>query len=144
MDLKWWPFKEALLNMTKNLMRVDNDPLYYVRRPDQPADWVPPNAFEKRMYQLPHTGDVYNRYKKMVWVKILKAYLNTPSWEWIKEFEATEDSRSAWQFLVDKCEVKDATKKRVLLATKVFSLSPNDKRTFYRYRVTILIREVHH
>ena len=80
MDLKWWPFKEALLNMTKNIMRVDKDPLYYVIRPDQPADWVPPNAFEKRMYQLPHTGDVYNRDNTFFGGEILKSSLNTPSW----------------------------------------------------------------
>ena len=29
MDLKWWPFKEAFLNMANNLTGVDNDPLYY-------------------------------------------------------------------------------------------------------------------
>ena len=69
--------------MAKNVMGVDNDPLYYVIRPDQLAGWVPPNDFEHRMYQLPHTGDVYNTDKKMVWGKILKAYLNTPSWKWI-------------------------------------------------------------
>ena len=67
MDLKWWPFKEAFLNMARNVMGVDNDPLYYVVRPDQMAGWVPPNAFEQIMYQLPHTGAVYNRDKKMVW-----------------------------------------------------------------------------
>ena len=93
MELKWWPFKEALLNTAKNVMGVDNNPSYDLIRPDQPADWVPPNAFDQWMYQLPHTGDVYNRDKKMVWGKILKEYLNTPSWEWIKEFEATEYSR---------------------------------------------------
>ena len=49
MDLKWWPFKEALLNMAKNEVEVDNDPLYYVIRPDQPAGWVPPNAFNQQM-----------------------------------------------------------------------------------------------
>ena len=58
MDLKWWPFKEALLNMAKNVIGVKNDPLYYVIRPDQTAGWVPPNAFEQQIYQLPHTGDV--------------------------------------------------------------------------------------
>ena len=77
MDLKLCPFKEALLNMAKNLMAVDNNPLYYVISMDQPGGWVPPNAFEQRMQQLPQTGDVYNRDKKMVWEKILKASLNT-------------------------------------------------------------------
>ena len=67
----------------------------------------------------------------MVRGKILKAYLKTPSWKWITEFEATEDSRDAWQFLVDKCGGQDATNKRVLLATMVVSLSPNSGVTFY-------------
>ena len=80
MELKWRPFKYAFLKMAKNLMGVDNDPLYYVIIPDQPAGWVPPNAFEQKMYQTPHTRDVYNMDKKMVWGKILKASLNTPSW----------------------------------------------------------------
>ena len=84
MDLKWWPFKETFLNMAQNVMGVDNNPLYYVIRPDEPAGWVPPNAFEQRMYQFPHTGSVCNRDKKMVFGDILKASLNTPSWEWIK------------------------------------------------------------
>ena len=52
--------------------------------PYHPVGWVPLNPFEKHIYQLPHIGDVYNRDKKMVWGKILKAPSNTPSWEWIK------------------------------------------------------------
>ena len=95
MDLKWWPFKEAFLDMAKNVMGVYNDPLYYVIRPDQPGCWVPQNYFEQRMYQLPHTGAVYNREKKMLWVNTLKESLNTLSWERIKEFESTGDSRAA-------------------------------------------------
>ena len=94
-NLKWWPFKEAFLNMAKNVVGVDNDHLYCVIRLDHPAGWVPPNAFEKRMYQLPHTGAVYNREKKMLWVNTLKESLNTLSWERIKEFESTGDSRAA-------------------------------------------------
>ena len=61
MELKWCLFKEALLNMSKNVMGVDNDPLYYVIRPNQTTGWVPLNTFEERIYQLPHTGAVYNR-----------------------------------------------------------------------------------
>ena len=105
-NLKWWPFREAFLNMAKNVMEVDNDPIYYLISLDQPTGWVPPNAFEERMYQLPRTGAVYNRDKKMVWGNIIKAYLNTPSWEWIKEFKATEDSRAAWKFLVENARDK--------------------------------------
>ena len=37
MDLIWRPFKEAFLNTSKNVMGVDNDPLYHVIRMDQPA-----------------------------------------------------------------------------------------------------------
>ena len=82
--------------MAKNVMGVDNKPLYCVIRPDQPKGWVPQNSFEQWMYQLPHTRAVYNRDKKMIWGKILNSSLNISSWEWIKEFEATEDSRAAW------------------------------------------------
>ena len=64
MDLKLWPFKEEFLNMAKNVMGVNNKPLYYVISPDQPAGWVPPNSFEQRMYQLTHTRAVYNRETK--------------------------------------------------------------------------------
>ena len=46
-DLKCWTFKEALLNMSKNVMGFDIDPLYYVIRLDQPVGWVPPNDFEQ-------------------------------------------------------------------------------------------------
>ena len=66
MDIQWWLFKDAFLNMAKNVMGVDNDPLYYVIKLDQPAVWLPLNAFEHHMYQLPHTGAVYNRDNKMV------------------------------------------------------------------------------
>ena len=45
MNLQWWQFKDAFLNMAKNLMGVDNNPLSYVIRPDQLAGWVPLNAF---------------------------------------------------------------------------------------------------
>ena len=78
-DLKWWPFKEEFLNMAKTVMGVDNEPPYYVIRTDQPVGWVPQNAIDQRMYQLPHTKYVYNMDKKMVWLKILKYYLNNPS-----------------------------------------------------------------
>ena len=118
-------------NMAKNVMGVDNDPLYYSIMPDQPAGWVPPNAFAQQMYQLTHTRAVYNSDKKMVWGNILKASLNTPSWEWIKEFESTEYYRAAWQFLVEKYKRQDATNKKVLLTTGVVSLNPNYGGTLY-------------
>ena len=51
--------------------------------------------------------------------------MNTPSWECINYFESMEDSRVAWQFLMEKFEGQDATNKRVLLAIMVVSLSPN-------------------
>ena len=70
--------------MSKNVMGVNIDPSYSIIRPYHPVGWVPLNPFEKHIYQLPHIGDVYNRDKKMVWGKILKAPSNTPSWEWIK------------------------------------------------------------
>ena len=41
--------------MDKNAMGVNNNPLYYVIGPDQPEGWVPLNAFEQQIYQLPHT-----------------------------------------------------------------------------------------
>ena len=69
--------------MAKNVMGVDNYPLCYVIRPDHLVLWVPLDAFEQQMYQLPHTGAMYNRDKKMAWGNILKAFLNTPSWGWI-------------------------------------------------------------
>ena len=69
--------------MAKNVMGVDNDPLYYVIRKDHPEWWVPPTAFKQRMYQLPYTCPVYNRDKKMVWGKNIKASLNILSLEWI-------------------------------------------------------------
>ena len=102
MDLKWWPLKKEFLKMANNVIGVDKNPIYYVISTDQPAVWVPPNVFKQKIYQLPHTGAVQNRDKTIVWGKNLKAYLNTTSWEWINEFEATEDSSSAWKFLVDK------------------------------------------
>ena len=55
--------------MAKNMMGVDKDLLYYVIRPDHPEGWVPPNILEQKMYQLSHTGAVYNRDKKIVWEK---------------------------------------------------------------------------
>ena len=88
--------------MSKNVMWVDNDPLYYVIRPDQISGWVSHNYFDQWMYLPTHTGAVYNRYKKMLWGNILKASLNTPSWECIKKFDSTEDSSSACQFMEDK------------------------------------------
>ena len=106
MDLKWWPFKEAFLNMANHVMGVDNNRIYDVIRPDQPSVWVPPNAFEQRMYQLPHTGALNNRDKKMVRGNIFKASMNTPSWECINEFEAKEDYRAACQFLVENARNK--------------------------------------
>ena len=71
------------------------------------------------------------RDKKMVWKKILKASLNTPSLKCIKEFESTEDSRAVWKLLVKRCKGQDATKKCVLLATRVLSLIPNGGEELY-------------
>ena len=84
------------------------------------------------MYQLPQTGAVYNRYKKMVQVNIIKASLNTYSWEWIKEFEATEDSKSAYQFLVENARDTMQLTSGYCFATRVFSLSPNCRGVLYR------------
>ena len=78
-DLKCWTFKEALLNMAKNIMVINNDPLYDVISLDQLVGWVLPNSLEQKMCELPHTGDLYKRDNKMVRGNILKAYLNNPS-----------------------------------------------------------------
>ena len=117
--------------MAKNVMGLDNDPLYYLIRMNQSEGCFPSNDFEQQMYQLPHTGNVYNREKKMVWGNILKAFLNTPSWKWIKYFEAMEDSRAAWNFLVEKCEGQDATNKRVLIVTMFVSPNSDDRGALY-------------
>ena len=57
---------EINIDIAKNIMGVNTDPLYYVISPDQPVGWAPPNSFYQKMYQLPHTGSVYNKDKKMV------------------------------------------------------------------------------
>ena len=43
-----------------------------------------------------------------------------------------EDSRFAWKLLVGKFEGHNATNRRLLLATRVVSISPNGGGVFYR------------
>jgi len=79
MDLKWWNFKESFINMTKNVKGVNDDPIYYVIHPSRIAGWVINTMFDIRIYQLPYVWAVYQADKKMVWDKILKAAMTTPS-----------------------------------------------------------------
>lgn len=130
-DLKWWDWKDGFINMSKLTMGVDNEPLFYVIREDHDPGWVAPNDLEARAAQLPHAGATYKKDSDLLWAKMVKSTAGTIAHEWIKDFEQSKDTRAAWQVLLVKCEGRDATNKRVILANRIISLAASDGGAFY-------------
>lgn len=121
--LEWWTFKETFVNMTKVTRGADNDPLYYIIRPDKPEGWTASDEWERRVYQLPQSGPIFDKDNEAVWSKLVKCAAGTTAWEWLKEYENTRDACKAWKCLILKCEGTDATNKRVQHAQRIISTS---------------------
>jgi hypothetical protein len=67
---------------------------YIVRNVVIPVEFV--NDAERRMYQLPLTGEAYSMDNKSVY-RLLKSFLiNMSGWTWIKPYDTIENGRGAF------------------------------------------------
>jgi len=84
----------GFVNLLSQTRGTQGESLKYIAR-----DAVVPAVFadeaERRMYQLPLTGEAFEQDNKQAY-RLLKSFLvNTPGWTWIESFNATENGRGA-------------------------------------------------
>lgn len=94
-------------------------PLYRVIREDRPAGWIPPNDTMRLCYELPLTGISYDQDNRQVWRLLQRWIIKDPIYNWLKEFEATEDGRGAWRALKDQLEGTAAINARANEARRI-------------------------
>ena len=58
--------------------------------------------------------------------------MDTPSYEWIHQYDLQKDGRGAVQALTLMCEGAGSNKKRILLSTRIISLDQNAGGAFYQ------------
>lgn len=107
---------EAFVTFLQQVIGAVKEPLAYVVREDVMP--VGANAATQRMYELPHQGATYTTDNTRVHT-LLKSYLaDTPGYEWIREFDATQDGRAAYLALRAHYNGEGELRKRTTLATE--------------------------
>jgi len=108
-------YEMAFMNLLAQTYGSNKESLKYIVRAS-----VVPAAFtdeaERRMFQLPLTGNTFVEDNKVVY-RLLKSFLvNTPGWTWIEGFDATENGRGAFQAWSDHYNGQGELSKRTALA----------------------------
>ena len=108
-------YEIAFMNLLAQTYGAQRENLKYVARPV-----IVPVAFanesERRMFQLPLTGEAFNEDNMEVY-RMLKSFLvNTAGWTWIEPFDATENGRGAILAWVDHYNGQGELSKRMAMA----------------------------
>jgi len=104
--------ESAFMNLLAQTYGAQRENLKYVARPV-----VVPVAFaneaERRMFQLPLTGEAFNEDNMEVYHMLKSFLVNTAGWTWIKPFDATENRREAVLAWVDHYNGQGELSKRM-------------------------------
>jgi hypothetical protein len=95
-------------------------PLDYVVRRNKDDNLDPEvNAateHERQRYQMVLDGPEFTHDDKVVYLKLKGFCLDTPAWEWIREFDAEMSGRSAMEALREHYEGAGEISRRVMIA----------------------------
>ena len=130
----WFTWKESFTSLLEIKTGVGGSPLARCIREDKPAGWTPAqatNPLERLIYELPLNGDEYEVDNSSTWTEIKKVTLGTPTYEWIRQYDATKDGRGAWLAILGKCEGDSASNKRIIMANKTVQLDASKGGAFY-------------
>jgi hypothetical protein len=119
-ELGWYVWDEKFENYLAAQIGTANTPLDYVIRRDKPVGWDPvvdaTNAHEERRYQVALAGPEFNQDDKAVYLKLKGFCLDTPAWEWIREFDRQMSGRNAMIALRMHYEGEGEVSKRIGVA----------------------------
>lgn len=130
----YYDWDKRMVNHFQQIRGVRGLALDYVIRRDKPLGWNPAtdaaNEHERLMYMVALTGVAYDQDNKTVFQHIKDCTLGEPAFEWIRQFENSNDGRAAVKALRDHFEGTSQVDKRVMLSEGVISLGPEG--VFYK------------
>ena len=94
-------------------------PLYRVIREDRPVGWIPPNDTMRLCYDLPLQGISFDQDNRQVWRLLQRWIIKDPIYNWLKEYESSEDGRGAWLALKSQLEGTAAINARANEARRI-------------------------
>ena len=127
-DMGWYKYKEKLWAKLKAKRGISGVPLEYIVAPVKPAGWTIAMAIddhERLIYSASLAGMEFDKDNKTTWQIIQASCLGTPSYEWIRHLDASQNGRGAAHLLVTMCEGEASQNKRILIANRVISLDQN-------------------
>jgi hypothetical protein len=97
--MDWYTWDEKFENYLAAHIGSATVPLDYVVRRDQALGWDPAtdarNDHERRKYQMALAGPEFTEDDKAVYLKLKGFCLDTPAWEWIREYDGQMSGRNA-------------------------------------------------
>ncbi len=105
--------------------------MVYVVRTDVDGLYVFDEDEERRMYQMPLTGETFKRDNKLVYNMLKAACVKLDAWTWIQDFDKNANGCKAWQALVAHYDGTGELNKRVERAKEeIAKLHYKDKKVF--------------
>jgi hypothetical protein len=108
-ELSWYTWEEKFENYLAAHIGSATVPLDYVLQRDKEDDWDPDvdaaTEHEKCQYKMILDGPDFVQDDKVVYLKLKGFCLDTPAWEWIREFDSKMSGRNAMKALRKHGEV---------------------------------------
>lgn len=110
--------EDGFKNLLAQCRGVIGEPLrYIVRDDDEPEEFE--TEVQRRMYQLPVTGESYEGDNSTVYHKLKEFLYDTAGWAWIESFDTAEDGRGAFQAWCNHYNGEGELSKRTKLAKQM-------------------------
>ncbi len=130
-DAGWDAWQIAFMNKRSATMGAAKVPVVYVVRTDVDDSYVFDDDEERRMYQMPLTGENFKRDNKLVYNMLKAACVKSDAWTWIQDYDKNANGRKAWQALIAHYDGTGELNKRVKRAKEeIARLHYKDEKVF--------------
>lgn len=141
-DFGWDTWQIAFINKLSATMGAAKVPVAYIVRNELDDDYVFVDDEEKRMHQMPLTGENFKRDNKLVYNMLKAACVKSDAWTWIQDYDKTSNGRKAWQALVAHYDGVGELNKRVERAKEEISrLHYKDEKVYPFERYVTKLKE---
>jgi hypothetical protein len=141
-DAGWDAWQIAFMNKLSATMGAAKVPVVYVVRTDVDNSYVFDEDEERRMYQMPLTGENFKRDNKLVYNMLKAACVKSDAWTWIQDYDKNANGRMAWQALVAHYDGTGELNKRVERAKEeIARLHYKDEKVFPFERYVTKLKE---
>jgi hypothetical protein len=141
-DAGWDAWQIAFMNKLSATMGVAKVPVAYVVRTDVDDSYEFGDDEERRMYQMPLTGENFKRDNKLVYNMLKAACVKSDAWTWIQDYDKYANGRKAWQALIGHYDGTGELNKRVERAKEEISrLHYKDEKVFPFERYVTKLKE---